>query len=232
MSDPQIGLVAEGPTDYVLIEAALKAILQRPFVLTLLHPESNLSAFGNGWGGVLKWCDAAGERHAGSLDADTTLALFDLLIIHLDVDVALKKYADYGATLCDMAVEKKWPVLPCNQPCPPVANTCAALQTVVLGWLGKALPGNKTVLCLPAQSTGAWLVAAMLPHTDGLCQGLECNPDAEAGLAHLPLALRVKRKSAPEYRKHVDVVNANWTAVKSLCAQATAFEQAVVAVLP
>ncbi len=35
MSDPRIALVAEGPTDLVLIEAALKAILQRSFILTL-----------------------------------------------------------------------------------------------------------------------------------------------------------------------------------------------------
>lgn len=30
MSDPRIALVAEGATDFVIIEAALKAVLQRP----------------------------------------------------------------------------------------------------------------------------------------------------------------------------------------------------------
>lgn len=232
MSNPHIALVAEGPTDYVLIEAALRAILQRPFVLTLLQPEPNLTAFGNGWGGVLRWCDAAGKRHAGSLDTDPTLTLYDLVIIHLDVDVALKQYSDYGPPLLAEAIAKNWPALPCNQPCPPVANTCAALQARILAWLGNAQPGNKTVLCLPAQSTGAWLVPALLPANHALCIGLECNPAAEAGLAFLPKALRVKRKSAPEYRRHVAAIDSNWAAVTALCSRAGVFEQDVVAVLP
>ena len=32
-------LVAEGPLDRVIIEAALKAVIPRPFILTLLQPE-------------------------------------------------------------------------------------------------------------------------------------------------------------------------------------------------
>jgi hypothetical protein len=232
MSEPRIGLVAEGPTDYELINAALKAILQRPFVLTLLQPEPSLPVLGNGWGGVLKWCDAASQRRTGSLDTDPTLALFDLLIIHLDVDVALKQYADCGTLVEKIANEKAWPHLPCNQPCPPVATTCAALQAVLLGWLGDVEPGAKTVLCLPAQSTGAWLVAALLPATHAMCRGLECNPAAEAGLALLPKAQRVKSKSLREYRAQAASVSKKWMAVKELCSQADNFEQAVVAVLP
>jgi len=231
MSEPRIGLVAEGPTDYELINAALKAILHRPFVLTLLHPEPSLPAVGNGWGGVLKWCDAASQRHAGSLDADPTLALFDLLIVHLDTDVALKRYADCGLGVQAMATEKAWRPLPCNQPCPPVADTCAALQTVLLNWLGHAQPGAKTVLCLPAQSTGAWLVAALMPANHALCQGLECNPAAEAGLALLPKAQRVKRKSVMEYRAHAPAIVRDWARVKAVCSRATVFEQAVLTVL-
>jgi hypothetical protein len=36
MSELRVALVAEGPTDAVVVEAALKALLRRPFVLTLL----------------------------------------------------------------------------------------------------------------------------------------------------------------------------------------------------
>jgi hypothetical protein len=57
MSDLRIGLVAEGKTDQVVIEAALKAILERPFILTLLQPETSdpfgdAGPLGGGWGGV------------------------------------------------------------------------------------------------------------------------------------------------------------------------------------
>ena len=40
MSSLRIGLVAEGVTDSVIIQAALTAFLQRDFVLNLLQPAS------------------------------------------------------------------------------------------------------------------------------------------------------------------------------------------------
>ena len=96
MSDLRIALVAEGPTDYVIIEAALKAILPGAFILTQLQPEASLPEMGNGWGGVLKWCHAASQRHVGPVDQDPTLAGFDLIIIHLDVDVSTMDYGNLG----------------------------------------------------------------------------------------------------------------------------------------
>lgn len=61
MSELRIALVAEGPTDYEVIHAALRAVLPRSFVMTPLQPEGNRPVMGNGWGGVLKWCHAAGN---------------------------------------------------------------------------------------------------------------------------------------------------------------------------
>lgn len=226
MSELRIGLVAEGPTDYELVQAALKAVLPSPFILTLLQPEASHPRFGGGWGGVLKWCDDTSRRHSGSLDSDPSLTRFDLLIIHLDVDVARKQYADCGHGIAAMAVQKGWGSLPCNAPCPPVANTCGALQNVLQSWLGRVQLGAKTVLCLPAQSTGAWLIAALLPATDELCQGLECNPAAEDGLSQLKKGQRVK-KSVPDYREHAPKLIKNWSAVKALCSQAQVFEDAI-----
>jgi hypothetical protein len=103
MSDLRIALVAEGPTDYVIIEAALKAFLPQPFILTQLQPEATKPEIGGGWGGVLKWCSMVGERFQGPIDQDPTLLGFDLLIIHLDVDVATFNYADCGEHLALLA---------------------------------------------------------------------------------------------------------------------------------
>ena len=69
----RIALVAEGPTDYEAIQAALKAVLPQPFVMIQLQPEATGGMMGTGWCGVLKWCQAAQQRHPGSLDADPTL---------------------------------------------------------------------------------------------------------------------------------------------------------------
>lgn len=226
MSDLRIALVAEGPTDYELIAAALRAVLPRPFVLTLLQPEATRPAMGGGWGGVLKWCHASGQRHTGSLDADPTLAGFDLLIIHLDVDVAHKQYADCGPAVAALAQSLGWEPLPCSRPCPPVLDTCAQLEVVLASWLKPAAQGYKTLWCLPAQSTGTWLAAALLPAGHALLAGAECNVALESQLALLPKNQRVK-KTVLEYRRQTPAISAQWAKVKQLCSQAQAFEQAL-----
>lgn len=232
MSDIRIALVAEGPTDYVLIEASLRAVLSpQTFVLTQLQPEATSPAFGGGWGGVLKWCVATAKRWQGLLDADPLLANFDFLIIHLDTDVSHQIYADCGPDVVAMAAANKWPSLPCSQQCPPVGPTCSALQDVLMGWLRPVALGCKTVVCLPAQSTGAWLAAAVLPAGHDLLNGAECNPNLENSLSSLPKQQRI-RKNPREYRANANAICQNWNQVKTLCGQAARFENAVYAAWP
>ncbi|WP_338413187.1 hypothetical protein [uncultured Sphaerotilus sp.] len=226
----RIALVAEGPTDYEVIQASLKAILPQPFVLTQLQPEATQPQMGAGWGGVLKWCDAASQRHTGSLDTDPLLGDVDLLIIHLDVDVAGSRYDQCGPTVEAMAVSKGWAALPCARPCPPVDDSVVPLKTTLKSWLGAAQAGQKTVLCLPAQSTGTWLAAATLPPGHSLLAGAQCNPDLEARLGQLAKSQKIK-KTVRDYRAFASQVVDNWAAVKALCSQAHAFEQAVLAAI-
>lgn len=226
MSDWRIALVAEGPLDRIVIEAALRAILPAPFVLTVLQPEATRPQMGTGWGGVLKWCHASSARHHGSLDLDPTLAGFDMLIIHLDADVADKQYADCGQEVASMAQPNGWQVLPCSLPCPPAAQTCAQLNHAVASWLHEALPGQKTVICIPAQSTGTWLAAAVLASGHHLLANAECNPDLERQLAALPLKQRI-RKSQSDFRLRAKEVTDQWQKVTMLCSQARGFERAV-----
>lgn len=230
MSDLRIALVAEGSTDYELIKAALRAVLSRAFVLTLLQPEATRSTLGSGWGGVLKWCHATSQRKHGVLETDPTLADFDLIIIHLDVDVAQQKYADCGFGVDAMAKQWGWGALPCDCPCPPITATCTGLSTVLSSWLYPASAGKKTVFCLPAQSTGSWLAVAVLPPDHKLLAAVECNAALEGHLAQLPKKDRIK-KSIPAYRQHADAIRAKWGTVKQLCSQAQHFEEAVLAVL-
>ena len=228
MSELRIALVAEGPTDFEVISAALRAVLPRPFVLTRLQPEATRPEMGTGWGGVLKWCHAAGQRHMGSLDSDPTLFGFDFLIIHLDADVAHKQYADCGPAVAQMVGPGGWRNIPCALPCPPASDSCAELEGVLTSWLGQATPGNKTVWCIPAQSTGTWLAAAILPAGHARLAGAECNLALESQLANLPKAQRIKKTNV-DYRRHANVVTSQWPKVKQLCEQACAFEEAVLA---
>lgn len=230
MSELNIALVVEGDTDLVIIEAALKAIVERPFTLTQLQPEVTRPKMGTGWSGVLKWCDASSQRHPACLDSDPTLEQFDLLIIHLDVDVSSASYANAGAVVQAMAVQKGWGVLPCAQPCPPIANSVAPLTATLDSWLRPATRGTKSVLCLPAQASGTWLAAASLLAGHALLVGAECNINVESRLAGLPLNQRI-RKKVREYRQHAHKVTSNWPAIKAICSQAVDFESAVLAAI-
>jgi len=49
---------------------------------------------GTGWCGVFKGCQVFVDRKCGLLETDLTLPGFDLFVIHLDADVAEKKYTD------------------------------------------------------------------------------------------------------------------------------------------
>ncbi|HFG1573999.1 TPA: hypothetical protein ACGFXZ_003009 [Vibrio cholerae] len=229
MSDLRIALIGEGPTDYVIIEAALKAILPHPFILTQLQPEATQPEMGSGWGGVLKWCYTASERFAGPVTSDPTLSGYDMLIIHLDVDVTGFSYADCGANVAQMAVDRGWQNLPIHCVCPPAEYCANALIPVIESWLGAASLG-RTVLCLPAQSSGTWLAAAYLPAEHALLANEpECS-GIEEQLERLPKQLKVK-KSQREYRSKAPTITTQWNKVKQVCNQALRFEQSVKALI-
>ena len=66
----RIGLVAEGVTDKVVIEAAIEAMIgDRPYILKLLQPENSAfhaGPFGGGWKGVSAWCNLVRGRNGAS----------------------------------------------------------------------------------------------------------------------------------------------------------------------
>lgn len=223
MSELHIALVVEGNTDLVIIEAALNAFIDRPFILSI-QPEETSPTLGSGWSGVLKWCDASGRRHPSDLDSDPTLKQFDLLIIHLDVDVATEHYAN--ASLEQLAAEKHWSTLPCAQPCPPIDASIEPLIATLDSWLQPANRGNRTVLCLPAQASGTWLAAATLPGDHPLLSSAQCDVNVESRLAQLPIGRRIHKK-VREYRSHSHKITQNWAAVKAICSQAQVFETEV-----
>jgi hypothetical protein len=99
----------------------------------------------------------------------------------------------------------------------------------------RSLPGNsrpkpfltvRTILCLPAQSSGTWLAAALLPESHPLLVAAECNPAVDDGLARLPKTVRIK-KNQQEYRAHADAITQQWGRVKTRCSQAQVFENSV-----
>jgi hypothetical protein len=198
MSDPlRIALVAEGPTDYVVIEAALRSMLApRPFVLTQIFPEGSASfgELGSGWVGVYRWCHQSRRRGDGRLSNDALVYQHhDLLIIHLDADVA---GATYRKGSIDPLPRDK--PLPCERRCPPPAGTTNALRDVLLSWCGEVSTPLRTVVCTPSKSTEAWVVAALFPEDTAIGYPIECYPDPESRLGQQPKKRRI-RKSRRDY---------------------------------
>ena len=230
MSEMRIGLVAEGITDQIVIEAALRAMLPQAFVLTLLQPEPTHANRGNGWCGVFKWCQDLRSRGYAGLADDPTLDLFDLVILHLDADVAEKSYADCGTEVEQAAVVL--PALPCALPCPPPEDTVATLRSLLLAWLGVPKEDDKTLFCMPSKSTESWLAVAILPDPHPLLAGIECTSGLAESLSQLPKAQRIKGKSVKGYRVHEQAITSGWAKVCSKCAQARAFHEAVTSAVP
>lgn len=229
MSDLRVALVAEGPTDAIVIEAALKALLPRPFVLTQLQPEPTRPKLGTGWGGVLRWClDFATRGHARFED-DPTLPGFDLFVVHIDADVAEKRYADVSDEIADLAGQRGWPTLPHFIQCPPRSGSADAMRACLLAWAGMQEPGPKTVLCVPSKAVEAWLTAATFDNGHALQNGLECNLNVESQLKALPVAQRIK-KTSRDYRARERTIAEAWSVVRQRCTQAERFSTDVAAV--
>lgn len=224
MSEVRVALVAEGPTDRVIIEAALRALLPGPFTLAVLQPEPTRPQIGSGWCGVLKWCREVAHRNVTSLETDPLLSGFDLFVIHIGADVSRFSYSNCGPDVeCEA---QELPTLPCSRPCPPPAATVDELRVRLYAWLGMATVGPKTVLCIPSMASDAWLAVAFLEDAHPLLQGIECNLNVESGLAHLPLANRVK-KTHREYQAKQALITSNWAKVRLLCTQAERFSTEV-----
>jgi hypothetical protein len=209
MSDPlRIALVAEGPTDKIVIEAALKSILDdRSFILKQLQPEGSLAfgPLGSGWTGVYRWCRQASQRGQGWLSRDALLfAAYDLLILHVDADVAGMRYEDSSIAPAQSNGE-----LPCERPCPPASATTNCLRRVVLCWCGEERVPNRVVFCMPSKSTEAWVLAALFPSDVAMRDGIECYPDPEIRLGQQKKRHRI-RKCQRDYQERVEVFCDKW----------------------
>ena len=233
MSEPlRVALVAEGPTDGIAIRAALRAILgERLFVLTQIFPEGSISfgAAGSGWVGVYKWCHQAVTRGDGRLRTDALVfENYDLLILHLDADVA---NANYGQGSIQPAATDG--ALPCEHPCPPASDTTAALRSVLLSWCGEQAVPDCCVVCIPSKSTEAWVLASLFPNDQAVLQGVECHPNPASRLMQQPAAHRIRKKRR-DYLEHEDALKAAWPNIAGPggLSEARRFQTEFLAILP
>ena len=231
----KIALVAEGITDYVVLREAIEQMLQgRSFDLKLLQPEEsvaftgagNAGSLGGGWRGVYKWCQQIAQRGGGQLRGDPLLFLgYDLLILHLDADVAAENPArDRFRPIPELAS-----VLPCEQPCPPPAATTNHLRQVLLSWAGETNTPPRTILCTPSKSTEAWVMGIFFPADRQMKQrGWECHPNPEGRLGQQPIDVRFT-KSYDTYDQRKTEIQAGWPVIAANLSEAGRFRDDFVA---
>jgi hypothetical protein len=228
MSEPlRVALVAEGPTDKIVLEAALSSMLGgRSFILRQLQPEESLAfgPTGTGWVGVYRWCRQAVERTRGPLRGDVVYSTYDLLVFHLDADVAEKSYS-HGS------IEEAVQDLPCVQTCPPPSASTDPLRLVLLRWVGESTVPPKTVICTPSKSTGAWVMAALVATDDALRGGVECLSNPDRRLEQMPVKHRI-RKTSEDYRANAARIRIAWPRLADTLYEARRFQEEFFAALP
>ncbi len=228
-----IQLVCEGPTDTIVIEAAIAAQLD-DFILTQIQPERSLfggdqGTFGGGWKGVRAWCQQSSEQ--GGILSSGGLENTDVLIVHVDADVADDRE------------------VACVQPCPHPSATTDALRTMILSWLGEDTLPSKTIFCIPSKSTEAWVLAGLFPDDphvvpcdssleDNLC--LECQVDPASLLINKKRSgkrlVRRKngrvRKDTRSYKAIQGILVQEWPQIVAICSEAQRFHDSLGAYLP
>jgi hypothetical protein len=225
----RVAVVAEGVTDFVILEAAIGPMLNgRNFIPTLLQPEGSVAftaggdagPLGGGWKGVYKWCRQAALRGGGSLNGDPLFISYDLLVLHLDADVAGEDPANHPINPIPELAEQ----LPCEQDCPPPNASTDPLRLAMLSWAGEAQTPPQTVLCTPSKSTDTWVMAVFFPEDKEMAKGgWECHPNPEGRLAQQKKPVRFT-KSQRNYEAHKLEFQAAWPAIVAKLSEAARFQ--------
>ena len=233
-----IGIVCEGPTDYILLKAVSDLILNGDNNYRMLQPEPNLMGeYGNGWKGVWKYCtDNALIKEQIMKEIEPKL---DLLIVQMDGDVSRKEKISHcwcDSNTCEFKGKRN--PLDCDsmgrdvrQNCP-LTLPCLDHEISVRGYqnhlhmlitlLLRDL--NDTCVVIPCDSTDAWIVAAYDKTSN--VESIENPWEAVIAKGKYYHELRIpgKKKHTSTYHTMAEIVCDNWEDVKGLCSSARSFE--------
>ena len=201
----RIGIVAEGVSEFLVIEEIFSSIDPRTEVVRL-WPDTSVGGRPYGWRGVRRWCQDISSSGLAAFMKGVRGSELDGLVVHLDCSMAHNLDIEFD--------------------CPPARKTANALRKVILeDWLRLKRRPAWLLLVAPAQTTEAWVVAALKP-TYKLIDNIECE-DAEKELV-TRRHLRRKRngevkKTASKYRPLVGQMIREWSTVQKHCREAARF---------
>lgn len=232
MSDPlRVAFVTEGPTDLVLLQAAVRALLGgKDFEPIRLRPEVDESLrakSASGWGGVYFWCRQMVEQAAGPASNNPLFAMGEtIVVIQVDADIARRSYADYEITNAPNDD------LPCEQPCPPPSATTDALRSVLLGWLGESSVPPGAVLCIPSKNIETWLLVGLFPENEQVAKdNVECRWGLEKQLPKYGI-MKGGQKLIYQYAANAANFQDAWEEIRLRCSEADRFSTEFLALVP
>ena len=234
MSEPlRIAAAVEGPTDAIVLEAILKALLpDTDFEFQTLQPEG-IRCF------RLCAVQQHGRRMGRSLSLEPSIAprgrrfgvRFFGTVVSRRVDRAcgcgrseqdVRQWQYSRCTVCRLA---------CEEPCPPPDKTTNALRAVVLNWLGERECPPRIVLCTPSKSIETWVLAAVCPKNNVVRRDdWECHPNPEGQLAALPKRRRFEKRPE-DYRRRQCEIKKAWPQVSARLMEAARFEEEFLAAI-
>lgn len=233
-----IGIVGEGPTDYLVIKEVIDYISGEENDYIRLQPEPNLQGkFGNGWKGVWKWCEDS-ARILDKLFYDV-MPNMDILVVQMDADVSrrekevhcLCEYTEcedknnVPPLECKKLIESHCPiVLPCENHAFSPTGYRIHLRELIMKWLGLEEEKNNILITIPCDSTDAWIVAAYEELEE--VEKVEDPWDTIISKKKEYHGIRVpgKKKNVSVYSKFLPQLIDNWNLVKEKCQSAKNFE--------
>ena len=233
-----VGIVSEGPTDYILLKGVIDTITGEENYYIPLQPEANaIGEYGNGWKGVLKWCREHADNLVQYMHAVTPE--LDFIVIQLDGDVSRKEKEVH--CLCSLnnecglrgkvnaleCEEVKRKLCPINLPCDAHGAPPEAYSEHIRSVISSYIMCNSICPVVPCDSTDAWIVAAF----DGLADSeLIENPWEKVisrSKSYYGIRIPGHKKNQIIYRQMVNQVCIRWDIVTGICKEAARFEKQI-----
>lgn len=240
----RIGIVGEGPTDYLVLKCMIDQITDEENEYLRIQPEPDMQGeYGNGWKGVWNWCESTGA------DIDILMRgikpQIDIIVIQMDGDVARKEKEIHCKCESNICEEKsdlsplkcqyvKMGKCPVELPCKNHENIPEGFRTHITGniygWLGIESKRKDIIITVPCDSTDAWIVAAY--EKAEAIKNIEniLNPWEEViskKKDYFGIRIPGHKKNNRVYQQLIKGLEKNWKQVVEVCESAKQFEKEI-----
>lgn len=235
-----IGIVCEGPTDYIVLRDIIDTITGENHYYMQLQPEPDLTGkHGNGWKGVWRWChEHADDKKRYMKEIEPIL---DLLVIQMDGDVSRKEREVHcGCEMAQCQRRKKCFPLDCENEkdfsefCP-IEMPCGKHEKSVKGYIDhleiiiqeQLKDLDDVCIAIPCDSTEAWIVAACDQKQES--EKIE-NPWENyiaRGKQYHGIRIKGTKKRQKVFQELSKQVCTQWEMVTTLCISAKRFEDQI-----